>query len=87
MTHMYPEDPDKKDELNPNVRRKFANKPPTILNKEINWDSDPVVDILKDEKNVNALEQMKAENINLFSSMGNPFGGIGGSSLFNNDNQ
>ena len=82
MTHMYPDNHDKKDELNPNIRRKFATKTPTILNKEINWDSDPMVEVLKDEKNDQELEQMKAENKNLFNTMSNPFSQNGGFSLF-----
>lgn len=88
MSHMYPDDPNKKDEIiQEKLRRKFAQKTPTILNKEICWDSDPVVQILKDEKNETELKNMKSENANLFNSLGNPFSNTGGMSLFDQNTQ
>jgi ASF1 like histone chaperone len=56
MSHIYPDDPEKKDEWSPSIRRKFAIKTPTILRKDINWDSDPVVEILNNEKNLVELD-------------------------------
>lgn len=71
---MYPDDPEKKDVFGgPTLRRKFATKEPTIFTKEINWDSDPVVEILSSQKNEQELEMLKEENRKLFSQMANPF--------------
>jgi len=68
MSYIYPEDPEKKDVFDgAHLRRKFATKEPTLICKDINWDSDPVVEILSSQRNEQELEMLKEENRKLFS--------------------